>query len=71
MVIRIFWVALFLVGQTTAYFLPAGIAAEPAPQAAGYAFRLSAGAGYMASKDQLRPNDGNKRPGSGRQRQPL
>jgi hypothetical protein len=41
--------------------LPCSDAGDPVPKSTGLSLRLSAGPGYMVSKDQLRPNDGNKR----------
>ena len=41
-------------------FPPGGHADAPVPISPGLSFRFIAGAGYVSSNDQLRPNDGNK-----------
>ena len=53
--------ALVFIGITSMAGLPCSTADETAPKSAGLSFRLSAGAGYISSKDQLRTNDGNKK----------
>ncbi len=58
---RQFWMTLMLLSLTAMVGLPCGRAGEPIPKSSGLSFHLSAGAGYVSSKDQLRPNDGNKR----------
>ncbi|MGD9098822.1 MAG: hypothetical protein PVF97_12090, partial [Desulfobacterales bacterium] len=50
---------LFLVAAAMAY-PPGGHADAPVPISPGLSFRFIAGAGYVSSNDQLRPNDGNK-----------
>jgi hypothetical protein len=61
MTIRSFAAALFICILIMTAPTPAARAAEPAPAKGGVSFRLGAGAGYVVSNDQLRPNDGNQR----------
>jgi hypothetical protein len=59
--VRQFGVAAIFFCLATMVLLPCCSADEQEPKSTGLSFRLSAGAGYMTSTDQLRPNDGNKR----------
>lgn len=43
------------------FFISSSFAGPKGEKPAGFSARFAAGAGYMASTDQLKPNDGNKR----------
>ncbi len=58
---RQFWLAVIFFSLAALAYPSSGNADQGASNSAGLSFRLSAGAGYISSKDQLRPNDGNKR----------
>ncbi len=55
------WMAIVFFGMTCMAGLPCSTADATTPESAGLSLRLSAGAGYISSKDQLRTNDGNKK----------
>ena len=57
---RKLWIARLFWAAAAMAYPSGGNADEPVPISPGLSFRLIAGAGYVSSNDQLRPNDGNK-----------